>query len=239
MSNVDLGDVTIHYEEVGKGPKALIFCKTHALGNLEMYKGEPEHWQADFGRAMVWDYRGQGQSGRAAKYSLPLVASDLARMMDKLEIKSAVLYGFLWGGFLAQEFALDYPEKCAALILDSSASECNVAASERWYQGSEKAKTDPEVSAEDREFLVFANRTVAGLREHPFTPRLKDVKAPALIIGGGKDPMGGAPAAVIMSRQIPGSKLNIIQEGGHGLIRERPQEVHDIVVQFCREHGVL
>lgn len=239
MANMDLGDITIHYEEVGQGPRPVIFCKTHALGLGEIYKGEPEHWQADFGRAMTWDYRGMGQSSRATKYSLPLVSSDLAALLDKLQIRSAILYGFLWGGFFAQQFALDYPAKCAALILDSSASETNVAASERWYQGGEKARNDPEVPAEDRDFLVFANRTLAGLREHPFTPRLKHITCPVLLVAGGKDQMGGAPAAVIMSRNLPNCKLNIIQEAGHGLIRERPREVQKLVVEFCREHGVI
>ncbi len=239
MATTELGDVTIYYEEVGKGPLPVIFCKTHALGSGDMYKGEPEQWQADFGRAMTWDYRGMGQSSRATKYSLPLVASDLARLLDKLEIGSVILYGYLWGGFFAQQFALDYPEKCAAMILDSSASETNVAASERWYQSSEKARQDPEVPEEDRDFLVFAHRTLAGLREHPFTPRLKNITCPVLLLGGGKDAMGGAPAAVIMSRNLPNCKLNIVQEAGHGLIRERPREVQKLAVEFCREYGVI
>lgn len=239
MATIELGDVTIHYEDVGKGPLPVIFCKTHALGLRDIYKGEPEQWQADFGRAMNWDYRGMGQSSRATKYSLPLVASDLAHLMDKLEIEKAIIYGFLWGGIFAQEFALDYPEKCAALILDSSTPETNVTISERRWQDSEKAKTDPEVPAEDLDYLVFAYRTIAGLREHPFTPRLKHITCPVLLLGGGKDALGGAAAAVIMSRNLPNCKLNIIQEAGGVLIRERPREVQKLAVEFCREQGVI
>ena len=89
---------------------------------------------------VTWDYRGAGQSSQAAKYNLPLFAADLAAMMDALGIERAVLHGVSWGGVVVQQFALDYVERCAAIVLDSTSSEVNVAASENWYNRGEVAR---------------------------------------------------------------------------------------------------
>ncbi len=244
MANMDLGDVTIHYEEFGKGPRALVFCQSdHPMAGAEFGRfilNEMDRWQPHFGRTMVWEYRGLGESSRAAKYNLPLVASDLARMLDKMEIPSAVVYGYEFGGFVAQQFALDYPGKCAALVLDSTSPELNLAASEQYLKGAERHKEDPSIRPENLDFHVFASRAMAGMREHPFTPRLKYVTSPTLILAGAKDTATRGPAgSVIMSRQIPTNTLKIFEDGVHGLIHQRPREVEDLVVKFCREHGVI
>ena len=249
MPLMDLGDVTIHYEEVGQGPTAFIICESDHMtwgpkAHDKRYPGgenmipELEHWKADFGRAVYWEYRGKGESSSTAKYSLPLAASDLARLLDKLEIKSAVVYGLEWGGFLAQQFGLDYPEKAAALVIDSTTSEVNLAASEGWYQQGFERQKDPVSFPERPEYTVFVCRAAASLREQPFTPRLKHMSSPTLVLAGSKD-TANTGGSVIMSRNIPKSTLKIYEGGGHGTLRERPREVQELVVQFCREHGVI
>ncbi len=251
MANMDLGDVTIHYEEVGKGPLAFVFCESDHMTWGPNHSPERPYphgeqqimalmnlWKVDFGRAVYWEYRGKGDSSAAAKYSLPLAASDLARLLDKLEIKKAVVYGLEWGGFMVQQFGLDYPEKCAALVIDSTSCEVNAAASERWYQQAYDRQKDPVHFPERPEWSVFACRAAGSLREQPFTPRLKHITSPTLVLAGSKD-TANTGGSVIMSRNIPKSTLKIYEGGGHGTIRERPREVQDLVVQFCREHGVI
>ena len=243
MPDMDLGDVTIHYEDAGHGPLAYVFC--HGLGGVgtQEFIQEFDSWKEHFGRVLTWDARGLGGSSRAAKYSLPLYASDLARMLERLEIQKAVLFGYLWGGVLALQFALDYPEVCTAIITDSSASEVNVAASEDWYRRGEAAREDPEgsnVSPEHLDSYVASARAVARLREHPMTPRLKSITCPALLVAGGQDAQTRGPgASVIMSRNLPKSQLQIYQDGGHGTWRERPEEFRTLVLEFCREHGII
>ena len=251
MPLMDLGDVTIHYEEVGQGPTAFIICESdhmtwgpkahdHRYPGGENMIPELEHWKADFGRAIYWEYRGKGESSEPAKYNLPLAASDLARLIDKLEITKPVVYGLEWGGALAQQYGLDYSEQCAALVLDSASPELNAAASENWYKSSFSRLEDPESFPERQSYSKFVCRVFGSMYERPFTPYLKNVTCPTLILAGAKDTSTrGAGGSVIMSRQIPNSKLKIFDEGGHGLIRERPREVQPLVVEFCREHGVI
>ena len=241
MPQMDLGDVSIHYQEVGDGPFAFVHC--HGLGGSgEGFTEEFDFWREHFGHVLTWDNRGLGQSSQAAKYSLPLYASDLARLLDGLGIDKAVVHGVSWGGVLVQQFALDYLDKCAAVIIDSSSSEVNLASSENWYKQGEdarQAKGERSVQPEHLGSFVAQARAVAGLREHPYIPRLKEITCPVLVVGGGQDAVAGAGGSVILGRHLPASRTEILQDSGHGVYREKPEEFRRLVLEFCREYGVI
>ncbi|HEY7270795.1 MAG TPA: alpha/beta hydrolase [Dehalococcoidia bacterium] len=240
MPDMDLGDVTIHYEEAAADkPMAIVFC--HGLGgNGAGFVSHFDFWSPYF-RCLTWDNRGLGKSSQAAKYNLPLYASDLARLMDKLGIAQAIVHGVSWGGVVVQQFALDYPEKCAAIVLDSTSSEVNVAASEGWYARGEAVKSgaNANVPPEHRDSFIAEARTTASLREHPLTPRLKEIKCPTLVVGGGQDNVAGAAGSVILGRTIPGAKLEILQEAGHGIINQAPDRFRELVLAFAKENALL
>src|SRR3989304_5388570 len=105
MPEMNLGDVTIHYEEAGQGPLAFVYC--HGLGgNGDSFVEEFDFWKQHFGRGGTRGHagrgRGLGRSTQAAKYSLPLYALDLDRLLDGLGIQRAVVLGVSWGGVLVQ-----------------------------------------------------------------------------------------------------------------------------------------
>ena len=242
MPEMDLGDVTIHYQQAGEGPLAYVFC--HGLGGGgEGFVEEFDFWKEHFGRVITWDNRGVGASSTASKYSLPLFAGDLARLLDGLGVERAVVHGVSWGGVLVQQFALDYLERCAAVIIDSSSSEVNVAASENWFRIGENTRAGVEggrdVPFEQVDSLVARARGIAGLREHPYTPRLKDITCPVLVVAGGKDEVAGAGGSVLMARNLPNARLEIFQESGHGVYSHERDGYRSLVLEFCREQGVL
>ena len=263
MADADLGDVTIHYDETGDGPLAYVFCHGGG-GSGQVFVEHFPFWGEHF-RVVTWDNRGMGQSSQAAKYSLPLYAYDLARLLDHIGVERAVLHGVSWGGVVVQQFALDYPDRCAAIIVDSSSSEVNVAASENWYNRGEVARLGAEaklgefrpafaghtasaqtireqgtiVQSEHVESVVAIARALAGLREHPLTPRLKEIGCPALIVAGGQDAMAGVGGSVVMARNITNARLEIFQEARHGVYRHKRDEFRALVLEFCRDHGIL
>ena len=139
MPLMDLGDASIHYEVRGSCPLTFVFC--HGLGsNGQGFERDDMDWYAQHFRTISWDNRGLGRSGASAKYSLPAYAGDLARLLKKLDVTQAVVMGVSWGGVVVQRFALDYPEMCAAIVLDSSSSESNPKASDNWYMRGEVAR---------------------------------------------------------------------------------------------------
>jgi len=265
MPDVDLGDAVIHYEEAGDGPLAYVFC--HGLGGSgEGFEREDMAWYAERFRTISWDNRGLGRSGQSAKYSLPLYAKDLDGLLGHLGIDRAVIFGVSWGGVVVQRFALDYPERCAAIVVDSSSSEVNPLASENWYMRGEVARLGYERAMAGREMAAaFAGhvtvneqpqlgdrvkpehvdsyvaeaRATAGLREHPMTPELHRISCPALIVGGGKDTVAGAGGSVVMARAIgDNARLEILQEAGHGTYRQGREEFRALLLEFLADHGL-
>jgi pimeloyl-ACP methyl ester carboxylesterase len=238
MPHANLGDVSIYYEEAGGGPATYIFC--HGLGGscAGFVESDLAFWSRHF-RTIAWDNRGLGRSSAAEKYNVPLYAFDLMRLMDHLGVERALVHGVSWGGVLVQQFVLDYPERCAGIVLDSTSSEVNVAASEGWYARGERAKRGEDVKPEHIDSTVAEARAVAGLREHPYTPRLRHVTVPALCVGGGQDGTAGAGGTVILGRTLPNGRSHIFQDAGHGIYRHKPDEFRAMVLEFAREIGLL
>ena len=241
MPLMDLEDVTINYSEAGEGSLAFVHC--HGLGGSgEGFIEEFDFWKEHFGREITWDNRGLGGSSQSRKYSLPLYASDLAGLLGRLGVTKAVVHGVSWGGLVVQQFVLDYQEMCAAAIIDSSSSEVNASASEGWYKRGEDArqgKGDRDVKPEHIDSFVAQARATAGIREHPITPRLKEIKCPVLVVGGGQDSVAGAGGSIVLGRNLPNSRTEIIQDSGHGVFRHKKEEFRKLALEFCRDNGVL
>lgn len=265
MPDMDLGEVTIHYEEAGTGPLAYVFC--HGLGGSgEGFEREDMDWYAQRFRTISWDNRGLGRSGQAARYSLPKYAEDLDRLLSRLGVQQAVIFGVSWGGVVVQRFALDYPERCAAIVIDSSSSEVNAAASENWYMRGEVARLGADhalagramapafaghvtmsdtqavervVAPEHIDSYVAEARATAGLREHPLTPELHRITCPALVVGGGKDLVAGAGGSVVLARAIgANARLEILPEAGHGVYHEARDAFRALLLDFLKSEGL-
>lgn len=240
MPDMNLGDVSIHYEEAGKGPLALVFCHGLDIRMADDLLREFDFWREHFGHVVTWYHRGMGNSSKAAKYSLPLYASDMARLIDGLGIEKVVAVGPLFGGIVCQQFALDYPAKCTALVLDSTSSELNLRISEEYYQRSLGLRQSPNLGTGDPESYIAANRIVAGLREHPLTPRLKNIACPVLIVSGvGHTVNRRDVGAAVMSMHLPNNRIQLFEDSGPGVYRQQPQKFHALVLEFCREHGII
>ncbi len=240
MPEMDLGDVVIHYEEAGDGPLALAFCHGLDTRMTDDFLRDLDLWKQHFDRILTWHHRGMGHSSSTAKYSLPLYASDMARLIDGLGIERVVAVGPLFGGIVVQQFALDYPDKCAALVLDSTSSELNMRISEDYYRRSQALRTSPNLGPGDPESYVAASRIVAGLREHPLTHRLKNITCPVLIVSGvGQIVNRRDVGSAVMAMQLPNNRLELFEECGPGVFRHQAQKFRELVVEFCREQGII
>jgi 3-oxoadipate enol-lactonase len=106
----------IHYEIRGSGqPLALIFG----------YAGSSRGWgepfvkllEANF-KTILIDNRGTGQSDKPEKvFSLADMAADAVSVLDHAKIDRAHVMGISMGGMIAQEFALNHPERLRGLVL--------------------------------------------------------------------------------------------------------------------------
>jgi pimeloyl-ACP methyl ester carboxylesterase len=67
---------------------------------------------------LVFDNRGAGRTDKPKMdYSIRLFADDTAGLMEALGIREAYILGVSMGGYIAQELALNYPNRVKRLIL--------------------------------------------------------------------------------------------------------------------------
>lgn len=106
------------YLSVGQGQPVVLI---HGVGlNKEMWGGQFVGLANDY-RVIAYDMLGHGQSALpAADIGLEGYAAQLAELLDHLQIAQATVIGFSMGGLVARAFALEYPQRLAALVVLNS-----------------------------------------------------------------------------------------------------------------------
>lgn len=118
MPKVNVNGLEMYYETQGEGmPLVLIAGLGYPL--WEWHKMVP--LLAKHFRVITFDNRGVGQTDKPdGPYTAWMLASDVAGLLDALKIEQAVIMGHSMGGFVAQAFALEYPQRVSKLILCST-----------------------------------------------------------------------------------------------------------------------
>ena len=106
----------LFYESSGTG-EPIVLIPGFASGAWAWFE-QVESLSKDF-RVITFDPRGVSQSkiSDGETVSLDAIARDIADLLDDLKIEKANVLGASFGGFVAQEFALAFPERLNKLIL--------------------------------------------------------------------------------------------------------------------------
>lgn len=107
-----INEAQLYYEVAGNGPALVL-----------LHAGVADHrqWDEQFAnfaeryRTIRYDLRGFGRSAMPAnRFSHH---DDLASLLDFLQVNQAIVVGISYGGKIALDFALAYPQRVAALVL--------------------------------------------------------------------------------------------------------------------------
>jgi pimeloyl-ACP methyl ester carboxylesterase len=109
--------VRLHYEERGSGTPILCI---HGAGSSAALWLDAVEQLARLGRAIAYDRRGYGRSERPSPLERTDVAEhadDAAALLDALGATPAVVIARSYGGEVATDLALRYPDRVRALVL--------------------------------------------------------------------------------------------------------------------------
>jgi len=215
-------------------------------------------------RILAYDTRGHGASeAPKGAYTLEMLADDLKALLDHVGAKNPHYCGLSMGGMIGQTFALKYPGVFRSLMLADTSSgfpaqvwplwqeRIRIAEEkgmaplvqptlERWFTEAFRQSHPQPVAGIAK---LIASTPVAGyvgcchaIPKINLTARLKEIKAPILVICGDKDP--GTPPA--MSEAIrdnaPGSKLVMIPDAAHLSNLEQPAAFTKAMQDFIAAH---
>jgi len=190
-------------------------------------------------------------------YTTKEMADDQNYVMEKLDIKNAIIYGISMGGMVAQQLAIYHPDKVQKLILSVTISRPNntvLSAMDRWIK---IAKLDQYKNLiVDLTEVIFSEKVLKKKRRiypiltrmgkpasldtfikqasacysHNTYEQLDSIKCNTLVIGGDNDKIVGKNSSEEIAERIKKSKL-VIYEGGHSVVEE-VDEYSKTVVEF-------
>lgn len=115
MPKVKANGIELYYEVHGQGEPLVMIMGLRR--NAEWWYAQIPTLSKHF-KVVVFDNRGAGRSDKPEMdYSIRLFSDDTAGLMDALNIRRAHVVGISMGGYIAQELAINYPDKTKNLIL--------------------------------------------------------------------------------------------------------------------------
>ncbi len=211
-------DINLYYQEKGnKKP----FILLHGNGqNSSYFKNQIDDFSNKY-RVIALDTRGHGRSPRGTKpFTIEQFSCDLYDFMIELGISKAVILGFSDGANIAMKFAIKYPNRVTALILNGGnlnprgvkittqlPIEIGYKIASRFASKSPDAKRNAEMLG------LMVNDPNIERNE------LSRITAPTLVICGSRDMIRESHTKEI-AENIPNAKLSIIK-GNHFIANKR------------------
>jgi 3-oxoadipate enol-lactonase len=264
MPRQRVGDIEIYYEVHGDGPQTLVMIHGATLHSGVFCEQTPEF--ARHFRTVLFDNRGAGRTDQPDEpYTMRQLADDTARLMNVLQIGRAAVLGVSMGGMIAQELAINFPERLSCLILACThfggkgaiqpptemqaamAAGSAASAEQRQLQlraafADETMERRPEVVAKVNEIRAvhpmapFAlKRRMRALAAHDTADRLQSITIPTMILTGREDRLVAPDNARMIVERIPNAVLKELP-GGHVFFIEHPELFNPLVIDFIKAH---
>jgi len=262
LPRIDIGALTLNVEERGSGPPFIFI--PGLVGLLDAWEFQIAEFSKRY-RCISFDHRGAGDSDKPAYgYATEVIARDVIGLMDKLGIDRAHVAGTSTGGCALQHLAIDYPKRVRCCIFSNTwvkadeyitrvqmmrkrialsyGAEEYVKVSSLFTNGAMQFRYDLDkvMELERRALRTVAPVGVLAQRldmtmAHDRTAELSRITNPSLIVGTRDDATVPSYQSEDLHRAVAGSRLVILEEGGHYSYRRHWQDWNKIVDTFLKE----
>jgi esterase len=255
MSQIRVNRVSLYYEEHGAGESILCI---HGTGSSAAFWIDATRELAAHGRTIVYDRRGFARSERPEPFVTDVHqhTDDAAGLIDALGAAPAIVIGRSYGGNVALDLALRYPDRVRALALLEGGPETLSKSAMQWLAALEQqlfAAAEEDMAtvaetlirgvagdgaweafpAEARQiFTANGPSIVAELRGGILdisVDQLGSITQPALLVGGRDSLPAFIEVTNVMTQAMPQARLEWI-DGDHII-----NPAHPVVLAFVDE----
>jgi len=262
MPFVENQSAKIYWDEQGSGEPLLLIMGL-SYPSYMWHRSRPV--LAKHFHTIALDNRGVGQSDvPPGVYSIALMASDAAAVLDAAGVERAHVFGCSMGGMIAQEFALQYPTRVRSLILGSTTpgGPHSVQPEPEALQTLLRRDVPPEESKEAIIPFIYDAATprarinedmairmkwyptaqgymgqLQGIFGWEAYSRIPRITVPTLVIHGESDRLVLPGNARLIAERIPGAKLVQIPYAGHIFDTDQPAASLHAILEFLTEQS--
>jgi 3-oxoadipate enol-lactonase len=213
-------------------------------------------------RVVLYDLRGHGKSGGTGdQYTLQALASDVAALLDHLEIRRATFVGLSIGGMIGQHLAVKYPDKITGLVLCSTGGRTEPEAKLTLGERINKVRAEglnPQLDAtlarwftsrfiqESPETMAWVSQLILGTSINGFVgcahavqgldiiDSLEQVRAKTLLIPGEFDLAFPEKVSRAIQQKIPNADLVVLNGAAHIGNVEQAHRFNEILMHFLK-----
>lgn len=215
-------------------------------------------------QAFAPSQRGHGGPATvASEYSLEALAADVGAFMDAVGLEAAVIAGSSSGGYTAQRFVADHPERAIGMVLIGSPLTLHHLPAIDALETRLSELDDPIDPAFVREFLASTlsrpvpeafletmideglklpvhvwRATLEALVEATPPTETARIATPTLILWGDRDTFVSRSDAEVLAKAIAGSELRVYEGTGHAILWEEPERVAADIAGFVQRLGL-
>jgi pimeloyl-ACP methyl ester carboxylesterase len=253
MPTLNLPRGPLYYtDRKGKSPYPPLLL-VHGAGGSHL-DWPPELRRLPQTRVIVPDLPGHGRSAGPGRADTLEYAADVCGLLDALHIGRAIIAGHSMGGAVAQQIALNWPDRAVGLILIGTGSKLPVEPTlpQRIVDEPEKtvdwlvewswgANAPPSLKALGRQRLLeilpeILRGDYLACQAFDVRDRLELIVVSTLVLGGAQDHMVPLKFATFLAEHIPKAQLVVIEGAGHMFPLEEPQTVADSISDWLARH---
>lgn len=256
----EITNAKIAYKIYGEG-EPLVMCMGYA-SNMDSWSTKVIEMLEQEYKVIVFDYRGMGYSTNSAQsFTISTLAEDINELLIALKIDQTNVLGWSMGGYVAQMFAADHPEKVNKLVL--YATNCGDTVTVNPTQEIIDILSNPLSTPMELLGTLFPDDWLASHPEpwtflpevkEPFNGetigmqynaiqgwlsegggswgRLDELKMPVLLICGDQDKVVPCINSSILADSISSAVLIKVNDTGHGMMYQLPEIFANYVLSF-------
>lgn len=226
----EINGIHLNYEETGKG-RVMLFL--HGNGqNMSMFDGAVKYFKDSY-KCVTLDSRGHGKSDWGTeKLTIPLLADDTVRFIEKMDYNDVVVIGFSDGGNIALEAAAVSDRIGTVVAVGANLRPDGLTLYARSMIRLVRALCIPFGFIRS----VRNTRRIFYLMSHQpeiTAEKLSAIKARTLVTAGTKDYIRTEHTREI-AEKIPSASLRLFENADHFLFEKRAEELLGMIGEFVK-----